>query len=164
MSNTGIDMQKPNLGAERGAEFKLERYKYILKEIRFLNENVHKYLSLFQALATAVVGGAAAVFVVGRKVGIDPKITTITIRALLALLAVLALFVVLSVLAGIFSWFDYRREEVALVNEVVGPGFRNPPRARNFWRWSETYVVVLMLIIVVAAYLFVEQVIVPAIK
>jgi hypothetical protein len=70
----------------------------------------------------------------------------------------------MSVLAGVYSWFDYRREEVNLLNEVVRPGFRMPPKARNFWRWYETYVVVLMLIIVALAYFFVERVMIPAIS
>jgi hypothetical protein len=39
--------------------FKLERYKYVLKQIHFLNENVNKYL--------AIVGAGAAVFMSWRK-------------------------------------------------------------------------------------------------
>ena len=49
--------------------FKLERYKYILGQINFLNENLHKYLTLFQTLATAIVSAAVAVFVVGFFMG-----------------------------------------------------------------------------------------------
>src|SRR5258708_14054402 len=43
-------------------EFKLERYKYILQEIHSLNENIHKYLTLFQALVTAIIGGGITIF------------------------------------------------------------------------------------------------------
>jgi hypothetical protein len=45
---------------EIGMEFKLERYKYILKQSHFFNENIHKYLSLFQVLATALVAAGDA--------------------------------------------------------------------------------------------------------
>ena len=147
-----------------GTEFKLERYKYILKEIHFLNESLHKYLSLFQALATAVVAAGAAVFVTWRKSGIDAKTTIITMHGLLALFTMLAVFVILSVLAGVFSWLDYRREEAELLTETVRPGFRAAPNPRHFWRWYETYVVLFMVIIVSSAYFFVECVIIPAIK
>jgi hypothetical protein len=125
----------------KGKEFKLERYKYILTEIHFLNDNIHKYLTLFQTLATAVVGAGAAVFVSWKKLAIDAETARMTIQALLALLLALAGFVIFLVLAGIFSWLDYRREEVALLDEVIRPGFRSNPSPRNFWRWYETYIV-----------------------
>jgi hypothetical protein len=164
MGHPETNKDNPNSYPATGTDFKLERYKYILKEIHFLNENVHKYLSLFQALATAVVAGAAAVFVTWRKSGIDARTTIITMHGLLALFTMLALFVILSVLAGVFSWLDYRREEVELLTETVRPGFRSAPKPGNFWRWYETYVVLFMLIIVAGAYFFVEGVIIPAIR
>ena len=49
--------------SEDTMQFKVERYKYILQEMRSLNENVHKYLALYQTLATFVVGGGVGVFV-----------------------------------------------------------------------------------------------------
>lgn len=45
------------------SDFELERYKYILSQIQHLNEGIHKYLSLFQTLTTAIVGGGVALFV-----------------------------------------------------------------------------------------------------
>ena len=146
-----------------GKEFKLERYKYTLTEIHFLNDSVHKYLTLFQTLATAVVGAGAAVFISWRKLASDAEMARMTIRALLGLLLTLAAFVILSVLAGVFSWLDYRREEVALLDEVVRPGFRSNPNPRHFWRWYETYVVLFMLIIATAAWWLVEELIIPTI-
>jgi hypothetical protein len=145
-------------------KFKVERYKYILNEIHFLNESVHKYLTLFQALATAVVGGVAAVYVGWRKLPIDVVTARIAIHALLGLLVILALFVVLSVIAGVWSWLDYRKEEVLLLDKVIEPGLRSPPNLRNFYRWSETYLVLFMLIVIFVACFFVELVIIPSIK
>jgi hypothetical protein len=120
---------------DKGNEFKLERYKYILGEIHFLNDSVQKYLTLFQTLATAVVGAAAAVFVSWRKLAIDAAMARTTVRGLLGLFLILAPFVILSVLAGVFSWLDYRREEASLLDEAVRPGFRSLPRPENFPRW-----------------------------
>lgn len=154
----------PPADKPKGNDFKLERYKFILNEIHFLNDSVHKYLTLFQTLGTAVVGAAAAVFVSWRKLAINAEIAKMTIEVLLGLFLALAGFVILLVLAGIFSWLDYRKEEVKLLNEAVAPGFRDTPNPRNFWRWYETYVVLFMLAIAVAAYSFVECLILPAIK
>src|SRR6202035_3550282 len=164
MGHPEANKDHPNSCPTSSTDFKLERYKYILKEIHFVNENVHKYLSLFQTLATAVVAGGAAVFIAWRKSGIDARTTIITMHGLFGLFTMLAVFLILSVLAGVFSWLDYRREEVQLLSETVRPGFRVAPNPWHFWRWYETYVVLFMLIIVAGAYLFVERVIIPAIK
>jgi hypothetical protein len=144
--------------------FKVERYKYILNELHSLNDNVHKYLTLFQTLATAIVAAGGAVFVAWPKLEIKPEMARLTIEALLGLLIILAVFVILSVMAGVLSWLDYRREEARLLDEVVEKGFRSVPDVRNFLRWYETYVVLLMVVIVVVAYFFVQCLVIPAIK
>jgi hypothetical protein len=89
-------------------KFKLERYKYILNEIHFLNENVYRYLTLFQTLATAIFGAGAAVYISWRKLAVDAAVARLTIKALLGLLVILALFAILSLLSGVLSWLDYR--------------------------------------------------------
>jgi hypothetical protein len=48
---------------DKSVEFELERYKYILQQLHSLNENHHKYLPLYQTLATAVMGGGIFIFV-----------------------------------------------------------------------------------------------------
>jgi hypothetical protein len=149
---------------EIGKEFKLERYKYILNQIHFLNENIHKYLTLFQVLGTAVVAGGALVFMSWRRLDIDAEAARMTIRALLYLLLMLISFLVLSVFAGVLSWLDYRNEEVVLLNEVVRPGFRSIPRVSNFLRWHETYILLFMFVIAVASIVFVEVGVIPMIK
>jgi hypothetical protein len=145
------------------SDFKLERYKYILKQLHFLNDSLHKYLTLFQALATAIVSAAVTVFVSWKKLEISPEIAQLSIHILLALLFLVSLFVGLSVIAGIFSWIDYRREEVQLLNSVVGPGFRSAPTMRNIFRWYETYVVLFLLAVMVGATILVECKIIPLI-
>jgi nucleoside recognition membrane protein YjiH len=59
------------------------------------------------------------VFMTWYTLDIDAEVARMTIRVLLYLLLTLVGFVVLSVLAGIFSWLDYRKEEVILLNQVV---------------------------------------------
>ncbi len=57
---------------KREDDFKLERYKYILQQLQILNENAHKYLTLFQTLATLIVGGGTYLFVSWRNFHISP--------------------------------------------------------------------------------------------
>lgn len=147
-----------------GKDFKLERYKYILNQINALNENLHKYLTLFQTLATAILSAVVAVVVGWPKLGISADVARLGIRSLLGILIILALFVIFSVLSGVFSWMDYRREEVALLDQVVGKGFRDSPKAGNLWRWYETQVVGFILLFVIAVLIFVEGWIMPVIQ
>lgn len=150
--------------ADAGKDFKLERYKYILTQINALNENLHKYLTLFQTLATAVLSAAVAVFVGWPKLGISVEVARLGVRSLLGVLLILAIFVVFAILSGVFSWLDYRREEVALLDQVVGPGFRSAPNVKNLWRWYETHVVAFVLLFVAAVWVFAEWCIIPTMQ
>jgi hypothetical protein len=75
----------------------VERYKYILQEIHALNENIHKYLSLFQALATALATAGVAVFVGREQLKLSSDVAGTAIQGLLGLLVILAAFVILSI-------------------------------------------------------------------
>jgi len=44
-------------------EFALERYRYVLQQIHAVNENAHRFLTLYQTLATALVSAALLLFV-----------------------------------------------------------------------------------------------------
>ena len=145
-------------------DFKLERYKFILQEIHRLNENLHKYLALFQALATAIVGAGVAVFTVWEELNISAEMAKTGIRGLLGLLVILALFTVTSVIAGVFSWLDYRKEEVNLLNQEVERGFREMPTIKNLWRWYETYLVLFIFIVIMTIYIYVEREVIPLIQ
>lgn len=147
-----------------GAEFKLERYKYILQEIHTLNEGIHKYLNLFQVLATAIIGAGALVFIGWQQSNISASATRASIRGLMGLLVIIALFLTISVITGAISWFDYRKEEVDLLNEAVFPNFRKPPTWKNFWRWNETYVILFVLMSVIVIITYVENQIISLIK
>jgi hypothetical protein len=147
-----------------GNSFQLERYKYILQQMNSLNESVHKYLALFQTLGTAVVGSGAVLFLAGKNRSVDIDTARLLILFVFSLFLTLAAFVVLSVLAGILSWLDYRREEVALLDEMVRPGFRSPSRVTNLLRWYETYVLLFVLITIATASIFTFKFLLPNLK
>jgi hypothetical protein len=155
---------KDENNVEQKKEFQIERYKYILQEIHALNQNFHNYLTLFQTLASAIIGIGVSLFVSRTSLNIQPDVAKVGIESLLGLLILLTVFVIASITAGIYSWFDYRKEEVELLNQVVGVGFRANPNVRNIWRWRETYLILFILLFTAAVYFFVEVRIVPLIK
>lgn len=145
-------------------EFKLERYKFILGQINFLNESLHKYLTLFQTLATAILAAGVAVFVSWRKLEITADIAQLAIRSLMVLLGLLAFYVVASIFAGIFSWWDYRKDEVKLLATLGTPAFRKPPEFKwNVLRWYETQAILFIVAVTTAAIILVERKIIPLI-
>lgn len=145
-------------------DFKLERYKYILQQIHFLNENIHKHLALFQGLSTVILGGIVAIFVNWKKLGIDAETAQTGIYALLGLLCLLALFVILYVFSGIFSWLDYREEEADLLDEMVAIGYRARPKVKNLWRWHESWLVVSIVVFVITIVSAVQYWAIPLIQ
>jgi MFS family permease len=159
-----IDDHSSNQDTDLSSEFKLERYKYILQEIRSLNENLHKYLTWFQTLATALIGGGVALFVSWQSLKISSAVARVGLRGLVGLLIILAMFVIISIIAGIFSWFDYRKEEVELLKQAVKPEFRKPPTIWNFWRWQETYLILFIIVAVIVICIYIESQIIPLIQ
>jgi hypothetical protein len=150
--------------ADRGHDFKLKRYEFILQEIRALNENIHKYLTLFQTLITAIVGGGVALFVSWKELKINVEIARVGIQGLLGLMIILTLFVVILIVIGMISWFDYRQDEMKLINEVIGSKYRQPPRLGNLWRWHETWLVLFLISVMITIYWFTQSQVLPLIR
>jgi hypothetical protein len=144
-------------------ELKMERYKYILQQLQMLNDNSHKYLTLFQTLATFIVGGGTYLFVSWRSFHISPAVARTSMQGLIGLLILMTLFIMVSLASGISSWFDYRKAELQLLDEEVGVGFRKPPRLRDWWRWYEIHMMIFIFLIVLFIVIFVETQIIPQI-
>ncbi|GIG91665.1 hypothetical protein ACFQ3X_37410 [Plantactinospora endophytica] len=145
-------------------EFHLERYRYILQQIQAANENVHRFLGIYQALATTLVGAALAIFVGHRDWGVPPATARAGIIALLWLVTVVAAFTVLVVIVGVLTWLDYRNEECQLLSDVLHPDFRAPPTLGNFYRWYETYIVAFIVVTVAAMWWCALELVIPAIQ
>ncbi|SNY50892.1 hypothetical protein SAMN05421748_111134 [Paractinoplanes atraurantiacus] len=132
-------------GIDRAQAFEVERYKYLLQQLHTVNENVYRFLAIYQTLATVLVGAALALFVRYDDWKIEREIAQIGIVAILLLVTVIAAFTILLIVVGVLTWLDYRREECELTEEAVRPGYRKPPDPKNFWRWYETYIVLFIL-------------------
>jgi hypothetical protein len=143
-------------------EFHVERYRYILQQLHATNENVHRFLGIYQTLATALAGAAITLFVGYREWEISASIARVGVVGLLVLLTLVALFTSLLIVISVLTWLDYRREECALTDKAVGPQFRQPPAARNFFRWYETYVLGFIITSLLALWLLATTLLLPA--
>ncbi len=130
---------------DRAQAFEVERYKFLLQQLHTVNENVYRFLAIYQTLATVLVGAALTLFVRWDEWKIERGIAQIGIVSILLLVTVIAAFTVLLIVIGVFTWLDYRREECALTEEAVRPGYRKAPEPRNFWRWYETYILLFIV-------------------
>lgn len=126
---------------DRAQAFEVERYKYLLQQVHTVNENVYRFLAIYQTLATVLVGAALALFVRWDEWKIDPYVAQLGVVSIIVVVTVIAAFTVGLIVVGVLTWLDYREEECELTEEAVRPGYRRPPELRNFWRWYETYIV-----------------------
>lgn len=145
-------------------EFEIERYKFILGEISNLNSNYHTYLNLYQKLTTIIVGGLILIFINWKKLSIPIKVVVLGVKACYALQIIISLFIIFVILSGIFSWFDYRKEEVELLNSISISHNRSLPNFRNFWRWHETYTIIFILAVMTLIIVLSENYLIPNLK
>lgn len=145
-------------------EFALERYRYILQQINAINENTHRFLAIYQTLATSLAGGAIALFVGYRKWDLTPAAARGGVIGLLTLATVVAAFTVTLIVAGAAAWLDYRNEECDITDEVVEPGFRQRPRPGNLFRWYETYLLLFIVVSMITMWVLAGLFILPEIK
>ncbi|MEU1941375.1 hypothetical protein ABZ554_02690 [Streptomyces sp. NPDC020125] len=145
-------------------EFALERYRYILQQIHAVNENAHRFLAIYQTLATTLLGAALALFVGYRKWELAPATARGGVIGLLTLTTMVAAFTVTLIVVGAVAWLDYRNEECDITDEMVGPGFRKRPRPGNFLYWYETYVLLFIAVSVIAMWMLGGFLILPAMR
>jgi hypothetical protein len=153
--------EQPNSDAAR--EIMVERYKYILDQIKTSNDNVYRFLAIYQTLATAIAGAGMLLFVNYRNWKVSPSIVRLGLQGAASILTVVAGFTILLILIGVWTWLDYRNEECDLADKVVGVGFRSRPKVGNFFRWYETYIVLFITTTVVLVWVFVQAALVPAV-
>jgi hypothetical protein len=109
------------------------------------------------------MGGAIVIFVSWKELKINADFAKLGLRGIILMLVLLTFFIVFSIIAGIFSWMDYRHEEIDLLKET-NSRFRKPPTWCNFWRWNEFYIVIFLNLATTIIILFLEQWVIPLIK
>jgi hypothetical protein len=164
---TRTDQARPDAVTDTATirnDFALERYRYVLQQIQTVNENAHRFLAIYQTLATALVAAALALFVGYRKWELAAATARGGVIGLLTLTTVVAAFTGTLVVVGALAWLDYRNEECDITEEIVGPGFRKRPCPGNFLRWYETYVVFFMLVSVITMWVLTALFLLPAMR
>ncbi|ATO17098.1 hypothetical protein CO540_27345 [Micromonospora sp. WMMA2032] len=141
-----------------------ERYKFVLQQLHATNENVYRFLAIYQSLATALSTAALALFVGYEKWQIGPAVARAGIRGFLTILTGIALFAALLVVVGTMAWVDYRKEECEILAKYYSPDLRHAPRLRNFYRWYETYVFIFIVASAATIWVLVESIIIPQIN
>jgi amino acid transporter len=149
---------------ETASAMEVERYKFILQQLHTVNENVYRFLAIYQTIATVLVGATLTLFVRYEDWHIRPQLARLGVVALLAMVTVVAAFTVLLIVIGAFAWLDYRREECELTEVAVRPGFRRAPEPRNFWRWYETWIVAFIGLSVLVMWIAAATLLLPAIR
>lgn len=144
-------------------DFRKQRFAFLMEQIKWLNQAVHRYLLVFQAIITTIIGGMVAVFVSWRELTITAEQAVTGVQALAVLFTISDLFLIASMLATIRSWWDFRMEESELVNGVLGADTRKPPKLRNCWYWSETWLVALLVLAIPGVWVLANRMLVPMI-
>jgi hypothetical protein len=126
-------------------DFSVERYKFILQQIHTANENVYRFLAIYQTLITALVGAELVLFINYRRWGISAELCRTGLIAILLLGTMIACFAVLLIVVGVLTWLDYRNEECDLTDKMIEAGFRKRPNTRHLFRWYETYIVLFII-------------------
>lgn len=144
--------------------FALERYRYVLQQINAINENVFRFLAIYQALATGLVSAGLALFVGYRSWGVSRPVARDGVIGILLLDTLVAVFTVVFLIIGAFAWLDYRNEECDLTDAAVYPGFRARPRVANVPRWYEFYIILFILLTTMVLWVLAAVFLVPAMK
>lgn len=127
----------------------VERYKFILDKIKYLDtrhqDHFNTVLKILMALITFVVAVIMA--------GIEEKISLIavefSISAAGVMLAFTSFFFLFMSIAVSMSWYNYRDEEVELLNKIKCDLNRDMPELtfKTVMRWNETHLMILLTIL-----------------
>jgi hypothetical protein len=149
---------------ELGRSIVEARYGHILQQIQGVNENVFRFLAIYQTLISALAGGQVLLFINHQHWVLSQSTTKIGLVGLLILETIVGIFTALMITVGALSWFDYRSEECSISDVVLGAGFRKRPSAANWYRWYETYIVAFVFLSLVALWLLVVVWMIPAVS
>ena len=141
----------------------VERYKYILQQIHQVNENVYRFLAIYQTIVTALTTAAIVLFVNYPTWNIAPGLARTGVYALVLLATAVAAFTVMMIAVGVMSWIDYRKEECELVQVYLPASFRQLPRLRNFYRWYETYITLFVIVLTILLWVAADKILFPRI-
>jgi hypothetical protein len=135
-------------------QISLERYKYLLSKIQFLDSSLYKnidFASKFIISACSVVFATIMAYKAEKIDLISLQLGLLSISYIISFVCIIFVAITVSIL---LSWKDYRNEEVALLKKLDIDIGRKPPTYNNFMRWTESWFIVgLLLIFVLSIFL-----------
>lgn len=122
----------------------VERYKFILEKIKFLDSQYNGYLNLFIKLLTAMLSLILSSALIAKKGEIEP-IWLSYILELCSLFVVLICTILIKLTSvTINSWREYRHDEVALLLKLNVDINRSSPSVGKEKHWNETAFIALL--------------------
>jgi hypothetical protein len=125
----------------------VERYKYILSKLLFLDDSIYKNISSFSKIFISIITAQGVAIFTNLKSESD--IVSDTFRFITSvtpyLVIILCIFYLFLTLANLLSWFNYRDEEVELLEKLNIDLDRKKPSWTSWYRWSETWFIIFML-------------------
>ncbi|MBB1352324.1 MULTISPECIES: hypothetical protein [unclassified Pseudoalteromonas] len=132
-------------------EIAVERYKFILTKIQHLDESLYKNIGFIAKFTAAIISAIASSILLFKTSKITNEILVLAIDFASYINAFTCLLFILITLANIFSWRDYRKEEIELLDKCGVEIARKPPSFKGLLRWTETWFLIALLIIATAS-------------
>nr|AVJ40384.1 hypothetical protein CLM75_24710 [Pseudomonas lurida] len=132
-------------------DFTLERYKYILERKQSLNEATFKIAAIYQVIIVALGLAQFNVIAMTSSKSITLSTAEFASTCLLCMLAILTLLIIALLLGGIFSWLKYRSDERNIEIQIFGKS-REPTSISNIFRWYETYIALIVILVFAATF------------
>ncbi|MDX7798086.1 hypothetical protein ACEUBU_03425 [Aeromonas caviae] len=126
--------------------FFLERYKYILLRKQHLNEVTFKIAAIYQVLLLSLAAGQYNVVILRKNLTINGEMALFFSKCLMTMLIALSALILTLLAGGIFSWIKYRKDEADIELAVHG-NTRPPVKPLSIFRWYETYLGVIVMIV-----------------
>lgn len=130
-----------------------ERFKYILSQKEALNANTFAILRLYQVVAIGTFAAGYVILKDAHAGAMTGDLLLISFTSLYVAFMVCNIITLLSLGSGMLSWAAYKREECEVLTRS-GITSVEPIRLRNFYRWYETYVIILLLLVCAVSTVF----------
>lgn len=130
----------------------LEHYKFLLSKIQHLDEALFKNITMYGKFITSVFAFIIAAVIFEKSGKITSELLILTFNLSKVFILFLSLIFALITIANIFSWRDYRKEEMALLQNLTINFGRKAPSFKNILRWVETWFLVALLVISIVAF------------
>jgi len=130
----------------------VEHYKFLLIKIQHLDEALYKNISFSSKFIMGVFSFIITVIMAVKAKTIPLETLPIAIKSASYLTIFICITFILITFSIILSWRDYRQEEVALLNKLTIDIGRKLPTYKNLYRWTETWFLLALIFIGIAAY------------